>query len=170
MRVLKFLVSLLMTLGILFALNTSLVYKGKPIPALGKLMNPFDGFWQNGEAATPIPLATLTDSLLQAVKVVYDDRRVPHIFANNARDAHWVQGYITAKDRLWQMDFVTRSTSGRLSEILGEKYVDYDKKKRKKGMVFAAQNTIEGWKKDTTHYALLAAYTCLLYTSDAADE
>jgi len=159
MRVLKFLVALLPTLGIILALSTSMIYEGKPLPAFGNLMNPFDGFWQNGEALTPMPLATLTDSVLQEVKVVYDDRRVPHIFAQNVRDAHWVQGYITAKDRLWQMDFVTRSTSGRLSVILGEKYVDYDKKKRKKGMVYAAQNTIEGWKKDTTHYRLLEAYT-----------
>lgn len=159
MRLLKFLLSLLTTLSIIIFLNTSLIYKGKPLPAFGKLLNPFDGFWQNGEALTPMPFATLTDSVLQEVKVIYDDRRVPHIFANNARDAHWVQGYITARDRLWQMDFVTRSTAGRLSEVLGSKYVDYDKKKRRKGMVYAAQNTIKGWQKDTVHYPMLEAYT-----------
>lgn len=160
MRIVKFLTSLLMTIGIVFALNTSIVYEGKPLPAFGKLMNPFDGFWQNGEPPTPLPLLALSDtSLIDAVKVVYDDRRVPHVFAQNANDAHWVQGYITAKDRLWQMDFVTRSTSGRLAEILGNKYLDYDQKKRRKGMVYAAENTIKGWKKDSANYKLLLAYT-----------
>lgn len=125
---------------------------------MGKLLNPFDGFWQNVEAPTPVPLPLLKDSLLETAQVIYDDRRVPHIFAQNAHDANWIQGYITAKDRLWQMDFVTRSTSGRLSEILGEKFLDYDRKKRRKGMVYAAKNTIEGWKKDPKNFALLEAY------------
>lgn len=160
MKIVKFLTSLLLTVGIIFALNTSVVYEGKPIPAFGQLLNPFNGFWQNGEPPTPLNFEALSDtSLINNVKVVYDDRRVPHIFAQNDNDAHWVQGYVTARDRLWQMDFVTRSTSGRLSEILGEKYLEYDQKKRRKGMVFAAENTIKGWKKDSIHFQLLEAYT-----------
>ena len=38
--------------------------------------------------------------------VRYDDRRVPHIFAQNDHDLYYAQGYLTARDRLWQMDFI----------------------------------------------------------------
>ena len=49
--------------------------------------------------------------------VYFDDRLVPHIYANNNIDAYYVQGFIHAKFRLWQMEFQTYVAAGRLSEI-----------------------------------------------------
>ncbi|MCB9087424.1 MAG: penicillin acylase family protein [Calditrichae bacterium] len=44
--------------------------------------------------------------------VQWDDRRVPHVFAQNDHDLYFTQGYLTARDRLWQMDFITRAAAG----------------------------------------------------------
>ena len=53
--------------------------------------------------------------LHQTVRVRFDDRRVPHSFALNDHDLYYAQGYITAQDRLWQMDFITHVAAGRLA-------------------------------------------------------
>ena len=51
--------------------------------------------------------------------IIWDERRIPHIFAKNDKDLFFVQGYIHAFDRLWQMEFQTMAAGGRLSEIIG---------------------------------------------------
>src|SRR5690606_635991 len=93
------------------------------------------------------------------VKVLYDERMVPHIFAKNTADAFFVQGFITAQNRLWQMDITTRATSGRLAEILGERLLQRDKLQRRKGLVFAAENALKGWESSPEDIALISAYT-----------
>ena len=54
-----------------------------------------------------------------------DDHLVPHIFAQNNYDLSFAQGYITAKYRLWQMEFETAAAAGCISEIIGAKALDY---------------------------------------------
>src|SRR5580658_6719551 len=44
---------------------------------------------------------------------------VPHISAAGWEDAIFLQGYVTAQDRLWQMDALRRLAAGELSEVLG---------------------------------------------------
>ncbi len=57
---------------------------------------------------------------LQAEVHVYrDDYHIPHILAQNEHDIFFIQGFITAQDRLWQMDLWRRAAAGRLSEIFG---------------------------------------------------
>ena len=53
------------------------------------------------------------------VSVVRDAHGVPHITAANLEDLFFAQGYVTAQDRLWQMDMTRRGVAGELSEILG---------------------------------------------------
>lgn len=60
------------------------------------------------------------------VTVYTDERGMPHIYANNETDMYFATGYIMARERLWQMDLIRRATTGRLSEILGEDYVQTD--------------------------------------------
>jgi penicillin amidase len=55
-----------------------------------------------------------------------DERGIPHIYASNEHDLYFAVGYIMAQERLWQMDFLRRVTKGRVSEIIGEKAVQYD--------------------------------------------
>ncbi len=70
-----------------------------------------------------IHLTILDDS----VKVYRDKYGVPHIFAKNELDLFRAAGYVTAQDRLWQMDFNRRLAAGRLSEIFGKKSLTSDK-------------------------------------------
>src|SRR5579872_2763689 len=51
---------------------------------------------------------------------------VPHIAAANWEDAIFLQGYVTAQDRLWQMDALRRLASGELSEIIGPSALELD--------------------------------------------
>jgi penicillin amidase len=74
---------------------------------------------------------TLEGSLVVArlaspAKIVRDIYAIPHIFAENPRDLFLAQGFVTAQDRLWQMDLTRRIALGRLSEIFGKQTVDMD--------------------------------------------
>ncbi len=160
MRLFKFTISLLFSIVLVYLLNNPINNGGKDIPPMGKLLNPFTGFWQNAAAIGKYNTSSIsTPSLEGNAKVIYDDRMVPHVFAKNINDAIYLQGFITAQHRLWQMDISTRATSGRLSEILGERLIERDKLQRRKGLIFAAENTLRGWEKSPKDLALLSAYT-----------
>lgn len=127
---------------------------------MGSFFNPFSGFWKNGEPLTGTKFEDgAIPGLSAPVKIVYDDLLVPHIFAENIADALRVQGYITAQHRLFQMDLTTRKASGRLSEVLGERTLKIDRETRRKGIMYAAENALLGWKKSPESMALLEAYT-----------
>ena len=64
------------------------------------------------------------------VKITSDRYGIPTIAAHSRLDATLAQGYITARDRLWQMDILRRRAAGRLSEILGKSALGYDKRQR----------------------------------------
>ena len=59
---------------------------------------------------------------------------VPHIAAASIEDALWVQGYVTAQDRLWQMDILRRISAGELAEILGPSMINTDRESRTLGL------------------------------------
>lgn len=60
------------------------------------------------------------------VTVYRDDRAVPHIYARHETDLYRAVGWCMAQDRLFQMDLIRRVTTGRLSEVIGEKTVGVD--------------------------------------------
>ncbi|UCG28927.1 MAG: penicillin acylase family protein, partial [Bacteroidales bacterium] len=62
----------------------------------------------------------------EPVTVFRDSLAIPHIYASNEEDLYRTVGYIMAQDRLWQMDLIRRVTTGRLSEIFGEDFVETD--------------------------------------------
>lgn len=68
--------------------------------------------------------------LSAAVTVKRDNHGVPHIEAANLDDLFEAQGYVTAQDRLWQLDMARRNASGELAELLGPKLVDHDRTQR----------------------------------------
>src|SRR6266699_7058367 len=57
--------------------------------------------------------------LKSSVTVRRDERGIPYIEAGNDEDLYFAQGYITASDRLWQMDLFRRTARGELAEVLG---------------------------------------------------
>jgi penicillin G amidase len=69
-------------------------------------------------------------SLTAAVVVRRDAHGVPHISAANQQDLFFAQGYVTAQDRLWQMDVLRRNADGQLAQILGPSLVDHDRAQR----------------------------------------
>lgn len=68
--------------------------------------------------------------LAQEATVRRDGHGVPHISAQSLDDLFIAQGYVTAQDRLWQMDMLRRNASGELAEILGPKQVEHDRIQR----------------------------------------
>ncbi len=61
------------------------------------------------------------------VEILRDRWGVPHIYASTVHDLFFAQGYITAKDRLFQIDLWRRVGSGKLSEVLGPSAIERDK-------------------------------------------
>ena len=51
---------------------------------------------------------------------------MPHIYASCEHDLYMTTGYVTAQERLWQMDLIRRSAAGRLSEIFGKSFLQAD--------------------------------------------
>lgn len=160
MRTIRFLLALLFTTLLVWQLSRPQQVGDKTIPPLGTFLNPFSGFWANAEPANGFSTRDISlPGLKGKVQVVYDELLVPHIFAENQEDAARVQGYVTAQHRLWQMDITMRKASGRLSEVLGERTLRVDRLARRKGMVYAAENDLIGWRKSQKTMDLLQAYT-----------
>ena len=65
--------------------------------------------------------------LVDEVHVAYDAQGAAHIKAKTEADAYFAQGFVTARDRLWQMDLLRRIASGRASEIMGDMMLASDK-------------------------------------------
>jgi penicillin G amidase len=82
--------------------------------------------------------------LVSPVTVRRDAHGVPHIDAANQDDMLVAQGYVTAQDRLWQMDGMRRSANGELAEILGPALVQHDKAQRVLQIRLTAQRFYDG--------------------------
>src|ERR1700681_1629613 len=81
--------------------------------------------------------------LTAPVTVTRDRHGVPAIDAASLEDLFFAQGYVTAQDRLWQMDILRRYGSGELSEILGEDTLKLDREQRILGLRAAARKALE---------------------------
>jgi penicillin amidase len=80
--------------------------------------------------------------LYAPVKVTRNQQGVPAIEAATLEDLFFAQGYVTAQDRLWQMDVMRRFGSGELSEILGEATIKIDREQRILGLRAAARKSL----------------------------
>ncbi|MGK9124846.1 penicillin acylase family protein [Olivibacter sp. SA151] len=152
---LKAALAIFLCIGFAFVLNKKI----GDIPPLGKFLNPFDGFWKNAEPLSQTENQSyLVKGIKDTIEIFYDDQRIPHISARNDYDLYFAQGYITAKDRLWQMDFQTRYASGRLAEVVGAKAVPLDRYQRRMGMMLGAERMLAESMKDPISKLILEAY------------
>ena len=87
--------------------------------------------------------------LAARVEVLRDARGVPHIRAQSVADALFAQGYVTAQDRLWQMDLSRRLAQGQLSEIFGDRTLRYDLESRTMGLHRVAERALTELDPDT---------------------
>ncbi len=76
------------------------------------------------------------------VSVVRDSHGVPTIEAQSLEDLFFAQGFVTAQDRLWQMDVMRRFGAGELSEILGPDTLKIDREQRILGLRVAARKSL----------------------------
>ena len=128
-------------------------------PALGSFISPTNGFWSNIELNSLKQKTINLNGPISSVNIYIDDRRVPHIFAKNDPDLYFAQGYMVAKERLWQMEFISYAASGRISELIGEKAIDFDRYNRRIGMLSAAQKTVELIGNDSLTKLIVENYT-----------
>jgi penicillin amidase len=112
----------------------------------------FYGF-QVARSALPQLDGTARISGLSApVSVIRDEHGVPTIQAASPDDLFLAQGYVTAQDRLWQMDVIRRFAGGELAEILGPDLIEHDREQRILGMRQAARKSVELASPQDRHY------------------
>lgn len=90
-------------------------------------------FWLRHAMTASLPVVDGTmkaPGLGTSVTIRRDGHGVPHIEAASQSDLVFAQGYVTAQDRLWQMDMLRRNSSGELAELLGAQFVAHDKAQR----------------------------------------
>ena len=116
-----------------------------PVPPLGPLLDPVRGAWALARSADlPVRSEATIAGLGADTRVVYDDRAVPHVFAAGERDAWRALGYVTARDRLFQLDLQARAGGGTLTELLGAAALSADRATRGLGMGRAAERVVAG--------------------------
>ena len=153
MKIFKILLLIVLNAAVFYGLNT----KFGSIPPLGKFLSPTEGIWKNETSEVP-DMQLQLPGLTAPVTVEYDEHLIPHIFAENKTDLYRAQGYVTAQHRLWQMEFQTMASAGRLSEVFGEAAINYDRSQRRKGMVFGAEQALKKMEGDTEIMSYLQAY------------
>ncbi len=97
------------------------------------------------------------ENLQEEVTVYRDSLAIPHVYAKNEQDLYRVVGYLTAQDRLWQMDLLRRITMGRLSEIFGPDMISADQMFRAFDFSGKSHRVLE--KTDPEILRCLEAYT-----------
>lgn len=70
------------------------------------------------------------DYIKHEVVIKRDEYGVPHIYADTTYSLFYGYGYAVAQDRLFQMEMAKRSTQGTVAEVLGDKFVPFDKMTR----------------------------------------
>ena len=98
----------------------------------------FESRRTRAQAQTPAAQTLAVKGLHKPVAVSRDERGIPHIVATNDADLYFAQGYVTAQDRLWQMDLLRRSMRGEMSEIFGQTTLEEDKRHRRYGFATLA--------------------------------
>ncbi|HEY2867394.1 MAG TPA: penicillin acylase family protein [Pyrinomonadaceae bacterium] len=77
------------------------------------------------------------------VTVRRDARGIPYIEAGSDADLYFAQGYVTASDRLWQMDLMRRLARGETAEIFGDKVLEEDKRWRRFDFAKVAEDNLQ---------------------------
>jgi penicillin amidase len=118
-------------------------------------------WWLYWIARSPLPQldgSVSVPGISAEVRVVRDEHGVPTIEAATLEDLFFAQGYVTAQDRLWQMDMMRRSAAGELSEVIGEDTVNMDRAERILGLRIAAERAEKNVSLSVRDRAYFEAY------------
>src|SRR4051812_11526828 len=80
--------------------------------------------------------------LRDVVTIRRDERGIPYIAARNDADLYFAQGYVTASDRLWQMDLMRRLARGETAEIFGNSVLEEDKRWQRFNFAKVAEDSV----------------------------
>ena len=97
------------------------------------------GYWFVTKGLPQISGTLRVAGLKSKVEVVRDPMGVPHIYADNADDLFFAQGYVQAQDRLWQLEYNRHIGWGTLSEMFGAATIKEDRYLRTMGLGRAAR-------------------------------
>ena len=117
-------------------------------------------WWLYNRAKSSLPVldgSVQVAGLNSHVEVLRDDHGVPHLRAQSLQDVAFAQGYVTAQDRLFQMDLNRRLAMGQLSEILGESVLKFDVESRTLGFPQVCERAAAELDPDSRK--ILDAYT-----------
>ena len=89
------------------------------------------GVWWIAWRPLPQMSGTIRSGVAQKVTVAFDRLGEPHIAAQNQDDLLFAQGYLTAQERMWQMDALRRLAAGDLAEIVGAAALESDQEMRR---------------------------------------
>jgi penicillin amidase len=81
--------------------------------------------------------------LAAPVQVEFDTLAIPRIEARTREDAFRALGFVTARDRLFQMELIRRKSAGTLAEVLGAALVESDRWHRVMGFEQVARAVLE---------------------------
>ena len=129
-----------------------------PLPPLGGVLSPAVGLWANAVNDLPATATSSIASLDATVNVRYDSRSVPHIFATTDADAMRALGYVTARDRLFQLEIQSRAGEGTLTELVGDVALPADQETRRLGLPRSAERKWRDIGEGTPSGKLLLAY------------
>ena len=109
--------------------------------------------------AIPRLSGTVTlNGLKSPVQVYRDELGIPHVRAENEHDAFFAQGFVTAQDRLWHMEYDRLRGSGRWAEAVGDGALEQDKLMRRFRLVASAK----------ADYAAMDSHTRMVFDAYAA--
>lgn len=91
-----------------------------------------------------LKLSTITSQ----TDIHYDKYGVPHIYADNYKDAYQALGYAHAKDRLWQIELMRRIMPGRLCEVFGARSLKTDQFFRSLDQSTSSKNAVKTFRAE----------------------
>ena len=109
-------------------------------------------------AIRPLPKTSgeISAPIRSAATIQRDARGVPHIRASSWQDAIFLQGFVTAQDRLWQMDVLRRFGAGELAEVFGPAALGEDERARRMRIREIAEQDVSHLRPEDR--ALMAEY------------
>jgi penicillin amidase len=108
------------------------------------ILLPLLGLWFAAQRSLPVLDGVLTiNALHRLVTVKFDERSIPFIEASSDLDAYFVQGYVTAAQRMFQMDILRRTAEGKLAGVFGPGSLSHDKLMRTVGIERLAQGELK---------------------------
>lgn len=158
MRHLRTLVILTSTIVLILFFDGRIQIAGNKLPPLAHFFHPVKGVWNNTERSVQEDEKIQLKQVSGKAEIVYDDRWVPHIYAENLEDVLFLQGYAEAQNRLFQMDFMTRAAEGRLSEVMGPVTLAFDREKNRSLIAETAENAVAAWSQHKDAMRLLQKY------------